>query len=74
MGNIRPLIPLAVDPPGHAKYRKILDPLFTPKRMEAIEAAIAERANHFLDPLSSGASASTTTISRCRSPRRFSWN
>ena len=51
LGNIRPLIPLAVDPPGHAKYRKILDPLFAPKRMEAIEAAIAERANHFLDPL-----------------------
>src|SRR5438552_426494 len=30
LGNVRPLIPLAVDPPGHAKYRKILDPLFAP--------------------------------------------
>ena len=51
LGNARPLIPLAVDPPGHAKYRKVLDPLFAPKRMEAMEAAIAERANHFLDPI-----------------------
>ena len=32
LGNIRPLIPLNVDPPEHSKYRKILDPLFAPKR------------------------------------------
>src|SRR5262245_23578756 len=25
LGNIRPLIPLNVDPPQHSKYRKILD-------------------------------------------------
>ncbi len=49
LGNVRPLIPLAVDPPGHAKYRKILDPLFAPKRMDALEDAIAARANHFID-------------------------
>jgi cytochrome P450 len=51
LGNTRPLLPLAVDPPGHAKYRKILDPLFAPKRMDAIEDAIASRAAHFIDPL-----------------------
>src|SRR5438270_9474634 len=39
LGNVRPLIPLAVDPPGHSKYRKILDPLFAPKRMDAFEDA-----------------------------------
>src|ERR1700742_3086163 len=33
LGNIRPLIPLQVDPPDHAKYRRILDPLFTPREM-----------------------------------------
>jgi cytochrome P450 len=49
LGNVRPLIPLAVDPPDHAKYRKILDPLFAPKRMDALEDAIAARANHFID-------------------------
>ncbi len=26
LGNVRPLIPLSVDPPRHLKYRKILDP------------------------------------------------
>ena len=37
LGNVRPLIPLSVDPPRHLKYRKILDPIFAPKQMDAIE-------------------------------------
>ena len=49
LGNIRPLIPLNVDPPQHSKYRKILDPLFAPKQMDAQEADITERVNHFID-------------------------
>ena len=40
LGNVRPLIPLNVDPPLHAKYRKLLDPLFAPRRMDAQEADI----------------------------------
>src|SRR6185369_7998664 len=49
LGNIRPLIPLNVDPPQHSKYRKILDPLFAPKQMDAQEADITDRVNHFID-------------------------
>ena len=49
LGNVRPLIPLSVDPPRHSKYRKILDPLFAPKRMDAIESDVASRVNHFID-------------------------
>ena len=49
LGNIRPLIPLNVDPPQHSKYRKILDPLFAPRRMDAQEADITARVNHFID-------------------------
>jgi cytochrome P450 len=49
LGNTRPLIPLSVDPPQHSKYRKILDPLFAPKRMDEQEADIASRANQFID-------------------------
>jgi cytochrome P450 len=48
-GNTRPLIPLGIDPPEHGRYRRLLDPLFSPRRMEAQEADIAERANHFID-------------------------
>jgi cytochrome P450 len=49
LGNVRPLIPLNVDPPRHSKYRRLLDPLFSPKRMDAHEADIAERANALID-------------------------
>jgi cytochrome P450 len=49
LGNDRPLIPLSIDPPDHSKYRKVLDPLFAPKRMDAIEDDIAARVNHFID-------------------------
>jgi cytochrome P450 len=49
LGNVRPLIPLNVDPPDHSKYRKLLDPLFAPKQMEAQEADITARVNHFVD-------------------------
>jgi cytochrome P450 len=49
LGNVRPLIPLSVDPPDHSKYRKLLDPLFAPRRMDAAEPDIAARVNHFMD-------------------------
>ena len=37
IGNDVPLIPLSVDPPEHAKYRRLLDPQFSPKRMADLE-------------------------------------
>jgi cytochrome P450 len=49
LGNERPLIPLSVDPPIHIKYRKILDPLFAPRRMDAMEEDITVRVNRFID-------------------------
>jgi len=49
LGNVRPLIPLSVDPPEHKKYRRILDPLFAPKKMNEIEDDVAARMNHFID-------------------------
>jgi cytochrome P450 len=49
LGNVRPLIPLNVDPPLHAKYRKLLDPLFAPRRMDEQEADITNRVNGFID-------------------------
>ncbi|MFI5053006.1 MAG: cytochrome P450 [Acidimicrobiia bacterium] len=49
LGNVRPLIPLNVDPPNHSKYRKLLDPLFAPKRMDEQEEDITRRVNHYMD-------------------------
>jgi len=49
LGNVRPMIPLNVDPPNHSKYRKLMDPLFAPKRMDEQEADITRRVNEFID-------------------------
>jgi cytochrome P450 len=49
LGNIRPLIPLQVDPPDHAKYRRILDPLFTPREMVRREPLVAKLVNEAID-------------------------
>jgi cytochrome P450 len=47
--NVRPLIPLSIDPPDHKKYRKILDPLFAPRAMARLEKPVADLANHLMD-------------------------
>src|ERR1700722_3694171 len=49
LGNIRPLIPLSVNPPKHVKYRRILDPLFAPKHMTALDGEVAALVNQTMD-------------------------
>ncbi|MBL7500230.1 cytochrome P450 [Frankia sp. CNm7] len=48
-GNTLPLIPLGIDPPDHTAYRRFLDPLFSPRRVDALEADITARVNRFVD-------------------------
>ncbi|EUA31020.1 cytochrome P450 family protein [Mycobacterium xenopi 3993] len=49
LGNLRPLIPLQIDPPEHAKYRRILDPLFTPREMARREPEVTKLVNEMID-------------------------
>jgi cytochrome P450 len=49
IGNVRPLIPLQIDPPDHVRYRRLLDPLFAPKRMAALESRTAALVNRLID-------------------------
>ena len=42
-------IPLQVDPPDHSNYRKMLDPLFTPRKMAAREADVTASVNALID-------------------------
>ena len=37
IGQVRPLIPLQIDPPQHKNFRKLLDPIFAPKQVALIE-------------------------------------
>ena len=43
--NVRPMIPLQIDPPDHKKYRKILDPLFAPRQMAVLEEPVTKLVN-----------------------------
>jgi cytochrome P450 len=47
--NKRPMIPLQIDPPDQRKYRKLLDPIFSPRKMTAMEDEVAKLVNHLID-------------------------
>ena len=47
--NKRPLIPLQIDPPEHKKFRKLLDPIFAPRKMAAMEDEVAALVNRLID-------------------------
>jgi cytochrome P450 len=47
--NKRPMIPLQIDPPEQKKYRKLLDPLFNPRKMAAMEEEVAVLVNQLID-------------------------
>ena len=49
IGQVRPLIPLQIDPPEHSKYRKLLDPLFAPKRVAELEAGTRKLMSDLVD-------------------------
>jgi cytochrome P450 len=49
IGQDHPLIPLQVDPPEHAQYRRLLDPEFSPKRMRELEPDVRVLVNQLID-------------------------
>ncbi len=49
IGQVRPLIPLQIDPPRHRTFRRLLDPLFAPKRVAALEATTRALVNEMID-------------------------
>jgi len=49
LGTERPMIPQQIDPPRQTKFRKILDPRFSRKRMQQIEPELREHANRLID-------------------------
>jgi len=43
------LIPIAIDPPQHVKYRRILDPMLGPKRMDQLEDDLRAQVRAHID-------------------------
>jgi len=50
-GNPRPLIPIEIDPPDLFKYRRLLNPLFSPAAVEGMEPAVRATAVELIDAL-----------------------
>jgi cytochrome P450 len=49
LGQVRPLIPLQVDPPDHVKYRRLLDPIFAPRQVARMEGDVVKLVNDLID-------------------------
>jgi cytochrome P450 len=49
LGNVRPMIPQQIDPPAQKSYRRLLDPLFSRKRMAELVPAIRKHASALID-------------------------
>jgi cytochrome P450 len=49
IGQVRPLIPLQIDPPEHKNYRKLLDPLFAPKQVALLEERTRTLVRELID-------------------------
>lgn len=51
LGQQRPLIPLQLDPPEHAAYRRALEPHFSAARMAELEGDVRALVADLVDPL-----------------------
>lgn len=51
IGQVRPLIPLQIDPPDHKHYRRLLDPIFAPRQVALLEDQTRELVRDLIDPL-----------------------
>lgn len=49
LGTERPMIPQQIDPPEQTRYRRLLDPLFSSKRIALLELQIREHARELID-------------------------
>jgi len=49
LGSDRPAIPLGLDGADHRKYRRLLDPVFTARRIEPLAAQVELLANELID-------------------------
>jgi cytochrome P450 len=51
IGQVRPLIPLQIDPPHHKNFRKLLDPIFAPKNVKLLEDQTRQLVRDLIAPI-----------------------
>jgi cytochrome P450 len=61
LGSNRKAIPLGLDGPEHTKYRRLLDPVFTARRIAPLETNVRELANSLIDSFVDDGEANVNT-------------
>ena len=51
LGSPVPLVPIAIDPPDHTRFRRILDPFFGPRKMAERERELRAQAGDLIDAI-----------------------
>jgi cytochrome P450 len=51
LGSPVPLIPIAIDPPDHTRFRRMLDPFFSPRKMAEREPELRRQAGALIDAI-----------------------
>jgi len=51
LGNVRPLVPLQLDPPLHSRYRRLINPLFAPAMTARLEPELTALVLESVDAL-----------------------
>ncbi|MCO5994344.1 cytochrome P450 [Actinoallomurus rhizosphaericola] len=49
LGSPVPLVPIAFDPPDHTRYRRLLQPFFTPRAAASLEQAVRDQVTALVD-------------------------
>jgi cytochrome P450 len=49
LGSPVPLIPLAIDPPDHLRYRKLLDPMLAPRMINEMESDLRRQVGDLIE-------------------------
>src|SRR6202048_4367843 len=50
-GGPVPLVPIAIDPPDHTRFRRMLDPFFSPRKMAEREPELRRQAGELIDAI-----------------------
>jgi cytochrome P450 len=53
LGSPVPMVPIAIDPPDHTRFRRLLDPFFSPKKMAQREPDLRKQAGELIDGIKS---------------------
>jgi cytochrome P450 len=51
IGSPIPMVPLMIDPPDHARYRRLLDPMLSPRVVNGLEDNLRGQAAQLVEPL-----------------------